>query len=68
MPLAHVPADVVVRGGRHLIHLTHPAEVNAFLAGRIAESVAPTRDGQPTSTAAAGPAGPSNSKITAVGE
>jgi pimeloyl-ACP methyl ester carboxylesterase len=33
IPLDSVPrVDAVVRGGSHLVNLTHPREVNAFLA------------------------------------
>jgi len=35
IPLARVRPDRIVEGGSHLINLTHPDEVNAFVAERV---------------------------------
>jgi pimeloyl-ACP methyl ester carboxylesterase len=36
IPLKSVQPDQVIRGGGHLINLTHAAEVNAFLVAKMA--------------------------------
>jgi pimeloyl-ACP methyl ester carboxylesterase len=35
-PVYRVTPEVVVHGGGHMVNLTHPGEVNAFIAQRLA--------------------------------